>query len=119
MNPHTEFFFSLSPYAIIMNDSFSIVDDIMAKDRMEQLMLKDVPVVPPDSVIHTFSHLRGDQIDLAISKDEEGLNSDSFVLRQGEWSKFLLDTWFDPLYRTYNLQKAQAHALVSTKCGSL
>ncbi len=28
-------------------------------------------------------------------------------------AKFFLDTWFDPLYRSYNFQKAEGHALVS------
>ena len=37
----------------------------------------------------------------------------SFVLRNGDWARFLLDTWFDPLYRSYNFQKAELHTLVS------
>jgi len=111
--PHTEYFFYLSPHSVIMNPSLSISGDVMGKSRMESLMLKDKPVVPPDSVIHTFSHLTGNQIDLALTQDDEGLCPESFILRQGEWAKFFLDTWFDPLYRSYNFQKAEAHALVS------
>ena len=76
-------------------------------------MLKDIPVVPPDSVIKTFSHLKGDKIDLILTQDGEGLCQGSFILRQGDWAKFFLDTWFDPLYRSYNFQKAEGHALVS------
>lgn len=78
-------------------------------------MLKDIPVVPPDSVIKTFSHLKGDKIDLVITQDGEGLCQGSFILRQGEWARFFLDTWFDPLYRSYNFQKAEGHALVSNQ----
>jgi mannan polymerase II complex MNN11 subunit len=33
------------------------------------------------------------------------------LLRSGDWAKFFLDAWFDPLYRSYNFQKAEAHAL--------
>ena len=75
-------------------------------------MLKDKAVVPPDSVIHTFSHLKGDRIDLVLTQDGEGLCQESFIVRQGEWAKFFLDSWFDPLYRSYNFQKAEGHALV-------
>lgn len=75
-------------------------------------MRRDVSVVPPDSVIKTFSHLKGDKVDLVLTQDDEGLCQGSFIIRQTDWAKFFLDTWFDPLYRSYNFQKAEGHALV-------
>lgn len=85
----------------------------MNPKQLEDIMLKEQSVVPPDSVIKTFSHLKGDQIDLVLTQDREGLSQSSFIIRKGEWAKFFLDTWFDPLYRSYNFQKADTHALVS------
>ena len=96
-----------------MNPALSLTDHIMNPAKLESLMLKDKPVVPPDSVIHTFSHLKGDKIDLVLTQDGEGLCQESFIVRQSEWSKYFLDSWFDPLYRSYNFQKAEGHALVS------
>lgn len=81
---------------------------------MESLMLKNTPIVPPDSVIKTYDYLKGSDIAFAITQGPSGLEPGSFVLRRGEWTKFFLDTWFDPLYRTYNFQKADTHALVSS-----
>lgn len=95
-----------------MNPELRIESHIMDAKRMDTLMLRDQPIVPPDSVIKTFPQLRGEHIDFAISQDKDGLSPGSFVLRRGEWSKFFLDTWFDPLYRSYNFQKAETHALV-------
>ena len=97
-----------------MNPKLSLTSHIMTPQRLESLMLKDKPVVPPDSVIHTFSHIKGDKIDLVLTQDGEGLCQESFILRQGEWAQFFLDIWFDPLYRSYNFQKAEGHALVSS-----
>jgi mannan polymerase II complex MNN11 subunit len=81
-------------------------------------MLKDIPVVPPDSVIHTFSHLTTAKASLILTQDGEQLSHGSFLLRNAggskesnDWAKFFLDTWFDPLYRSYNFQKAEGHAL--------
>ncbi|SLM33395.1 aspartate aminotransferase [Lasallia pustulata] len=111
VHPHSTYFLSLSPHALIMNPSLPLTSHIMAPKRIESLMLKDKPVVPPDSVIKTFSHLRGHNIDLVLTQDREGLCQGSFVIRQGEWAKFFLDSWFDPLYRAYNFQKAEGHAL--------
>jgi mannan polymerase II complex MNN11 subunit len=110
--PHTAHFFSLSPHALIMSPSLSLREHVLDPDRLESLMQKDIPVVPPDSVIHTFSHLKSDKVDLILTQDAENLSHESFILRRGEWAKFFLDTWFNPLYRTYNFQKAEGHALV-------
>lgn len=84
----------------------------MNTKRLEELMIRDQPIVPPDSVIKTFPHLKGQNIDFVLTQDKEGLAQGSFIIRRGEWSKFFLDTWFDPLYRSYNFQKADTHALV-------
>jgi mannan polymerase II complex MNN11 subunit len=95
-----------------MNPELTVERHIMDPKRMEKLMMRDQPVVLPQSVIKTFPHLKGSEIDLAMTQDKDGLAPSSFVLRKGEWAKFFLDTWFDPLYRSYNFQKAETHALV-------
>ena len=110
--PKSTFFYLLSPHSLIMNPSINLKSHVLDAKRLESLMLRDKPVVPPDSVIRTFSHLKGDKVDLILTQDNEGLAQGSFLLRRGEWAKFFLDTWFDPLYRSYNFQKAEGHALV-------
>jgi mannan polymerase II complex MNN11 subunit len=122
--PQTQWLFSISQHALIMNPALSISSHITNPSRLSTLMKRDHPVVPPDSVIHTFSHLLPRQIDLIISQDGESLSHGSFLLRNwggidargkregGDWAKFFLDTWYNPLYRSYNFQKAEGHALV-------
>ncbi|KAF2100102.1 glycosyltransferase family 34 protein [Rhizodiscina lignyota] len=109
--PHSTFFFYLDENALITNHEVDLIDDIMEKSKLESLMRTNIPVVPPDSVIKTFAHLKGDRIDLVLTQDKEGLAHDSFIMRRGDWAKYFLDAWFDPLYRSYNFQKAEAHAL--------
>lgn len=109
--PHTPYLFYLSSTALIMSPSLSLEKHIMNPKRLESLMIVDTPVVPPDSVIRTFSHLKGDRIDFVLSQDHEGLAGGSMIIRTGDWAKYLLDAWFDPLYRSYNFQKAEGHAL--------
>lgn len=86
-------------------------------------MRKDIPVVPPDSVIHTFSHLKPTQAYLILTQDTDNVAHTSFILRNSDtisvgsnqpkdnWSQYFLDAWFDPLYRAYAFQKAENHAL--------
>lgn len=102
----------LDQNSLIMNPEIT-VEDIMEPKNLETIMIKDQPVVPPDSVIKTFSHLKAKFIDLVLTQDKEGLAQGSFIIRKGDWARFFLDTWFDPLYRSYNFQRADTHALVS------
>lgn len=74
-------------------------------------MLKDFPIVPPDSIIKTFA-LKEKDVDLILTQDSEDLSPASFILRNGDFARFFLDLWFDPLYRSYNFAKAETHGLV-------
>jgi mannan polymerase II complex MNN11 subunit len=103
----------LDQNSLIMNPELTVEGHIMNPKRLEGLMIRDQSIVPPDSVIKTFGHLKGNQVDFVLTQDKDGLAQGSFIIRRGEWSKFFLDTWFDPLYRSYNFQKADTHALVS------
>jgi mannan polymerase II complex MNN11 subunit len=111
--PHSKYFWFLDQNALIMNPELTI-ESIMAPKRLDAMMIRDQPIVPPDSVIKTFTHLHGDQIDFVLTQDRNGLAPTSFILKRGDWAQFFLDTYFDPLYRSYNFQKAEIHALV---CG--
>lgn len=109
--PDCKYIWYLDQNAFIMNPHLKVEDYVMGASKLESSMLKDLPVVPPDSIIKTFTHLKGEDVEFVLTQDKEGLASGSFVIKNGEWAKFFLDTWFDPLYRSYNFQKAETHAL--------
>lgn len=120
-HPESDYVWSLTPHAAITNMSASLHDHVFS--RLPSLMLKDIPVVPPDSVIHTFSHLKPSQVYLILTQDAGNVAPTSFILRNTDavevgasqprdtWSQYFLDAWFDPLYRAYAFQKAENHAL--------
>ncbi|EOA90770.1 glycosyltransferase family 34 protein [Exserohilum turcica Et28A] len=109
--PSSMFFWYLDHTSLIMNMAVPIHTALLTPAKLESYMITNAPVVPPDSVIKTFSNLKGDRIDFVITQDKDGLAPGSFVIRNGEWAKFFLDSWFDPIYRSYNFQKAEYHAL--------
>lgn len=111
-HPYSQYFFHLDAHALVMSPSKSLGSHVLEKQRLESLMLKEVSVVPPDSIIKTFSHVHPEDVDLIITTDNEDMSPGSFVLRQGDFAKFFLDLWFDPLYRSYNFAKAETHVLV-------
>ncbi|KAF7720013.1 Mannan polymerase II complex GMA12 subunit [Penicillium ucsense] len=109
--PKAKYFFHTSPHALIMNPTASLTSHILDRKRLESLMMKDASIVPPNGIIKTFPHLKEQNTDLVITQDSEGLRSTSFILKNGEFARFFLDLWFDPLFRTYNFVKAETHAL--------
>jgi mannan polymerase II complex MNN11 subunit len=111
LHPGSTWFWYLDHTAIITNPAIAIHSSLLTPTKLEQHMISNAPVVPPDSVIKTFGNLKGDRIDLVITQDKDGLAPSSFLVRNGEWAKYFLDVWFDPIYRSYNFQKAEFHAL--------
>lgn len=112
--PDAKWMWYLDQNAYIVDFSRSLESHILEQKTLEGLMIRDKPIVPPDSIIKTFTHLSGQDVGLVISQDNDGLVSDSLMLRNGDWAKFVTETWLDPLYRSYNFQKAERHALVSS-----
>ncbi|EPS31753.1 putative galactosyl transferase [Penicillium oxalicum 114-2] len=109
--PKSKYFLHLSPHALIMNPTTSLQSHLLDRTRLESLTMKDAPIVPPDSIIKTFPHLKENNIDLIITQDSQDLRPTSFVLKNGDFARFFLDLWFDPLFRSYKFVKAETHAL--------
>lgn len=116
--PDCKFVWYLDQDAYIMDLNKSLESQLVDTKKLESLMIKDHAVVPPDSIIKTFAHLKGGDVNFMVSQDNHGMISDSVVIRNGDWAKFFTETWMDPLYRSYNFQKAERHALVSTRPAS-
>ncbi|KAL1855801.1 putative alpha-1,6-mannosyltransferase mnn11 [Diaporthe australafricana] len=109
--PDATYFWYVDIDTFIMNPALAIERDIMSPAKLEEKMIVDQPVVPPDSIIHTFSHLKAQDVDFVVTQDKDGLATNSWLIRNSEWSRYFLETWFDPTYRSYNFQKAETHAL--------
>jgi mannan polymerase II complex MNN11 subunit len=110
--PWSDYFWYLNQDAIIMNPALSLEEQITNPKRLNTLMQRDIPVVPPDSVIRTYKHIPPERIQFIISQDHDGLQPGSMIIRNGAWARFFLDAWYDPMFRFYNFQKAEQHALV-------
>lgn len=111
--PDCKYIWYLDQDSFIMEPTRTVEEVVTEPRTLETLMIRDFPVVPPDSIIKTVVHLRGEDAGMIISQDKDGLVADSMLLKNGDWARFLTETWLDPLYRTYNFQKAERHALVS------
>ncbi|TPX13138.1 uncharacterized protein E0L32_006338 [Thyridium curvatum] len=109
--PEATYFWFIEQDVLIMNPDIKVEDQLMKASVIESRMIKDHPVVPPDSIIKTFTHLKGQDVDFMLTQDFDGLAVSSYIIRNSDWAKYFFETWYDPIYRSYNFQKAEAHAL--------
>lgn len=128
--PYTKTFWFLSSDSLIINMGLDLETHILSKNRLGNLMLRDHAVIPPESIIKTFKSQNADDIQLIITQDTKSVKSDSFIIRRRKdemgWGKkkhrggkkgatmfgyYLLDLWFDPLYRFYHFKEGETSAL--------
>lgn len=97
-----------------MNPTVHIQSAILAPKVLGPMMLRDVAIVPPESVIKTYRHTPAERINFILTQDHDGLNPGSYLIRQGTWARYFLDVWMDPIFKSYTFQRADQGALV---CG--
>ncbi|ORY80907.1 galactosyl transferase [Protomyces lactucae-debilis] len=107
-HPEADWIWYLDPEALIMDQSLSLVNDILKPSVLSNLILRDVPVVPGENIIKTLKTPDMESIDFILSQDQQGFNAHSFLLRRGDYAKYLLESWYDPLFRAYD--KFENHA---------
>lgn len=111
MYPDCQYMWFLEQNAYITNKAVAMHTDIMSPAALEANMLREQPIAPPEGVIRTHAKLKGEAVELAVVQDFEGLATGSFVLKNGDYAEFLLDTMWNELYRQYRFQRAETHAL--------
>ncbi|KAK6359384.1 hypothetical protein TWF696_000544 [Orbilia brochopaga] len=122
--PYTRTFWFLSSDSLIINMDLSLDAHILSRKRLTNLMLRDHPVIPPTSIIKTFKHNEADDVQFIITQDTKSVRSDSFIVRRKPdempgrikpgktvFGYYLMDVWYDPLYRFYHFKDAETSAL--------
>ena len=96
-----------------MNPSIPLHTHYLSPASLLALPLRDVPVFPPETTIRTLT-LRAQpisQIGLILSHGGGILHTGSIILRRGDYAKFILDSWNDPLVRSYGFAGEDHQAL--------
>lgn len=96
-------FWWLDQDALITNHDWDIGADLVYnKDELSNRMLRDKPIIPPESIIHTYKRIPAEQIKLITMQNDLGVNLASFIVRQDQlYGRVLMDYLKDPLQRKY------------------
>ena len=96
-----------------MNPSIPLHTHYLSSASLLALPLRDVPVFPPETTVRTAS-LRNQpvsQISLILSHGGGILHTGSIIIRRGDYADFILDSWNDPLVRSYGFPDEAHQAL--------
>lgn len=103
--PETEWVWWMDIDIIIMNMSLNIYDHVLSQEGLARNILLDQPMTGAgggETGFRTPPEYRYDAINFVISMDAWGMNVGNFLMRRGDWSKWLLDLWIDPLFISQN-----------------
>jgi mannan polymerase II complex MNN11 subunit len=96
-----------------MNPSIPLHTNFLSPASLLALPLRDVPVFPPETSIRTLP-LRTQpisQISLILSHGGGILHTGSILVRRGDFANFFIDSWNDPLVRSYGFPGEDHQAL--------
>jgi mannan polymerase II complex MNN11 subunit len=96
-----------------MNPSIPIHTHYLSAASLLILPLRESPIFPPHSTTRTLS-LRAQpvsQIALILQHGGGILHTGSIVMRRGDYADFVLDSWNDPLVRSYGFPGEDSQAI--------
>jgi hypothetical protein len=104
-HPDAEWVWWMDMESIIMNMTLSIYDHVLSREGMARNILLDHEMNGAGGGKTGFStpaSYKHDDINFVISQDSWGVDVGSLLIRRGDWSKWLLDLWLEPLYSSQN-----------------
>jgi mannan polymerase II complex MNN11 subunit len=96
-----------------MNPSIPLHTHFLSPASLLALPLREVSIFPPETTIRTLS-LKSQpisQINLILSHGAGILHTGSILIRSGDYADFILDSWNDPLVRSYGFPGNDHQAL--------
>jgi mannan polymerase II complex MNN11 subunit len=93
-----------------MNPSIPLHTNFLSPASLLALPLRDIAIFPPDTTIRTptLRNQPTSQIGLILSHGAGILHTGSILMRRGDYANFVLDSWNDPLVRSYGFEDYQA-----------
>lgn len=103
--PRAGWYWYLDQNCLIMNMQTPLTS-ILEPKTLDSILYREHPVVLTSNIIKTYKSTKAKNVHFVVTQDRNGFSLDSFVLRNDPWGKYLLDSWFDPVFRFYYNWKA-------------
>jgi mannan polymerase II complex MNN11 subunit len=100
--PNAKWMWWLDQDAVIMDQEFDLWQHLVSPPVLKNHMIRDAPILPPESVIHTYKRVPSDQIRFILTQNDRGVSTASFLVTNDPlYGHILMGYWMDPLHRAY------------------
>lgn len=99
--PEAKWFWYIDQDGLIMNLSINILDYILSPDVLDPIMLREQAIIPPDGTIKTYKNTRAKSVQLIVTQSEQKVETTSFLVKNDEIGKAIVEIWGDELYLNY------------------
>ncbi|EPX74140.1 alpha-1,2-galactosyltransferase [Schizosaccharomyces octosporus yFS286] len=110
-HPEASWIWVLDPRAVIMNTGESLKEAIMNPEQLASSYLRNHAVDPLKPRIRTRNKMDLEDVKLITTNDYNGISVRSFLLKNDDFATFLLDSWNEPLFKTFKSELAERSAL--------
>lgn len=100
--PEAEWFWFLDQDGLIMNEKVDLENYLLGDEAMDQALLREQPVIPPNGLIKTYKNLKTENVKLIFTQSDSKIETNSFLAKNDEIGRAILDIWCDRLYLNYN-----------------
>lgn len=99
--PEAKWFWYLEEDAIIMKHLINIKDYILNPAALNPIMLREQLIIPPQGTIKTYKNSKAENIRIILTQSESKLETSSFMVKNDDVGRSIIDQWSDPLYLNY------------------
>lgn len=100
--PEAEWFWYLDQDGIVANEKVDLVDYLLNNNDLSTSALREQPVIPPYGLIKTYKTLQPENVKLVFTQSESKIDTNSFIVKNDEIGRGIIDIWGDKLYLNYN-----------------
>lgn len=110
--PNAKWFWYIDEKSMIMRHDISLNNYLLKPKALDPIILRNQPLIPPDSTIKTYEHSTADEVSLILTQNSKSLNTDNFIIKNDLTGRAILELWMDPLFRKYpTFRKDESNAL--------
>lgn len=99
--PNTKWFWYLDEDGLIMNLNINLNDYILNELALGPIMLREQAINPQNGIIRTYKTTKPSHIRLIVTQSETKIETDSFILKNDDVGKSMLEFWTTNLFFQY------------------
>ncbi|KAM9904231.1 hypothetical protein OXX69_007639 [Metschnikowia pulcherrima] len=100
--PEAEWFWYFDQDGLVTNMKVDLYSYLLTPDSLRIAALKEQPIIPPNGLIKTYKNIQPTNMNLIFTQSESMIETNSFIVRNNEIGRAVIDSWRAKLYLDYN-----------------